>query len=123
MRTTIPFLRSATFSAMALAALSVGFPGAPGAATPERSERTSVSERQTVGCGAGVVEVSWQSDAALHLTVYENNTAGARATTDVPAPRGEHSYASAHHTLTWAFADDDGNPVPVVSHARCAMYH
>lgn len=108
---------------MALAALSVGFPGASGVASPERAERTSASERQTVGCGAGVVEVSWQSDAAVHLTVYENNTAGARATTDVPASPGEHSYTTVLHTLTWAFADDDGNPLPVVSHARCAMYH
>lgn len=108
---------------MALAALSVGFTGAPGAASPERSERTSVSERQTVGCGAGVVEVSWWSDSAVRLTVYESNVAGAKATADVPATPGGHSYVSAHHTLTWAFLADDGTPVAVDSRPHCARYH
>ena len=108
---------------MALAALSVGFPGAPGVASPERAERTSVSERQTAGCGAGVVEVTWQSDTTVHFTVYENNIAGARVTAGLPSSPGEHSYVSAHHTLTWAFLDDHGMPVAVDSRARCSAYH
>jgi hypothetical protein len=108
---------------MALAALSVGFPGASGAASPERAERVSVSERQTAGCGAGVVEVSWWSNSPVRLTVYENNTAGAGAMAVVPASPGEHSYVSTRHTLTWAFVDDRGNPVPVESRTGCASYH
>ncbi|MEY9953124.1 hypothetical protein ABIA36_002584 [Leifsonia sp. EB34] len=76
-----------------------------------------------MGCGAGVVEVSWRSDSAVRLTVYENNVAGARTTADVAATPGEHSYTSAHHTLPWAFLDDDGTSVAVDSRAQCAHYH
>jgi hypothetical protein len=115
--------RCAAFSAMAIALVSAGALGASGVATPDPAESAAAGERQTVGCGAGVVEVSWHSDVESHLAIFENNAPTAKKEVQSPTLAGEHAFTTDRHTLTWGFVDGSGKSIAVDSRATCVSYH
>lgn len=107
---------------MAIAILSVGGLGASGVASGSVDTAT-VSERQTTGCGAGVVEVSWRNADEVSLAIYENNTSNAKSDIGSPVQPGEHSFTTDRHPLTWGFVDAEGLPVTLDSESHCVSYH
>jgi hypothetical protein len=77
-------------------------------------------ERQTKGCGAGVVELTWSSDSPVQLRIYSSNIAAASSSVVVPASGGQHSFTSDTHTLTWSLEDDTGTPSTVRAVSACS---
>jgi hypothetical protein len=78
-------------------------------------------ERQTQGCGAGVVELTWSSDSPVQLRIYSSNIAAANSSVVVPASSGQHSLTSDTHTLTWSLEDDTGAPSMVRAVNTCSF--
>ncbi|AGW41908.1 TetR family transcriptional regulator [Leifsonia xyli subsp. cynodontis DSM 46306] len=107
---------------MALATVFMGGLSTAGAAAPVSTPAAAASEKRTLGCGAGVVQLSWESATPVRLVVYAGNTTEAAGDDATPAETGSRSYASDKHTLTWMFVDENRQAAQPESHAACAMF-
>lgn len=107
---------------MALATVFVVCLSTAGAAAPASAPEAAVSEKRTLGCGAGVVEISWISASPVQLIVFESNVAGAAGYDVTPAQAGNHAHSSDAHTLTWMFVDEDGQATQPENRAACTMF-
>ena len=122
MRSNIIPALVAAFCAMATLTAPAGSIDTDRPAAPATASAPAESENRTLGCGAGVVEVTWKSDSPVGLVVYDGNAPGAAGYDVRAAGVGAHAYASGRHTLTWSFVDGDGRPARPASDAVCVPY-
>jgi hypothetical protein len=92
-----------------------------GAAAPGTATSAPAREKRSLGCGAGVVELTWSSDVPVGLIVFSSNSPAGAHSTVAPVQTGSHSYTSGRHTLSWAFVDETGDAARPESHAACQM--
>lgn len=91
---------------------------APASATP-----AVVSEKRTLGCGAGVVELAWTSETPVRLVLLQSNHPDAAASSIGEPRTGDQRHTSAQHTLTWRFENADGEAAEPTVGAVCRNYY